>query len=86
MLIQQNEFLEIFCLDRIKQFLVSFANIYLEPERGIGFGIAINAPSSTKLIFVLQVASNSGEQPQVTSVASDWLFRDRAYSIILAPL
>lgn len=61
-------------------------NIYLDPKREICFGIAINDPSSTKLIFVLQVASNSGEQPQVTAVGSDWFFRKRAYSITLAPL
>lgn len=60
--------------------------IYLEPERGMGRGMATKAPSSTKLTSVLLVASNSGEQPHVTAVASDWPFLDLAYSITLAPL
>lgn len=59
---------------------------YLEPERGMGLGIAVNAPSSTKLTSVLLVASNSGEHPHVTAVASDWPFLDLAYFITFAPL
>lgn len=60
--------------------------IYLEPERGMGRGMAAKAPSSTKLTSVRLVASNSGEQPHVTAVASDWPFLDLAYSITFAPL
>ncbi|KAI4489114.1 hypothetical protein M0804_004612 [Polistes exclamans] len=58
----------------------------LDPERGIARGIAVKAPSSTKLTSVLHVASNSGEHPHVTAVASDWPLLDLAYSITLAPL
>jgi len=60
--------------------------IYLEPERGMGRRMAAKAPSSTKLTSVRLVASNSGEQPHVTAVASDCPFLDLAYSITLAPL